>query len=46
VLASTNLNPTNWVVIGAMEPTNGIWRFIDDGVTNLPYRFYRAEQLP
>jgi len=46
VLASTNLSTTNWVIIGVMEPTNGIWRFLDTGASNQPFRFYRAEQLP
>lgn len=44
--ASTNLSATNWVVIGVMENTNGIWRFLDTGAGNQPWRFYRAEQVP
>ncbi len=46
VFATTNLNqPYNdWVNLGTMERTNGIWRHIDAGITNLPRRFYRAEQ--
>jgi hypothetical protein len=46
VFTSTNLGATNWVVIGVMESTNGIWRFLDTGASNQPFRFYRAEQLP
>ena len=42
VLASTNLSTTNWVVIGAMEGTNGGWRFLDMGATNRPRRFYHT----
>jgi hypothetical protein len=34
------------MVIGVMESTNGVWRLLDDGATNHPWRFYRAVQLP
>lgn len=45
--ATTNLSSTNWVNLGYMENTNGIWRFFDTGViTNLPQRFYRAVRVP
>ena len=43
--ANTNLS-TNWVVIGVMESTNGIWRMLDSGASNHAWRFYRAVQLP
>jgi hypothetical protein len=46
LLGSTNLGATNWLPIGVMESTNGIWRFFDTGATNHPYRFYRVEQMP
>jgi hypothetical protein len=45
VLVSTNLAVTNWTLLGTMESTNGIWRFLDPAATNSP-RFYRAKQLP
>ena len=46
VLACGDLNATNWLPIGVMESTNGIWRFWDAGVANQAWRFYRAQQLP
>ena len=46
ILASTNLGATNWLPVGVMESTNGIWRFLDTGASNQPYQFYRVEQLP
>ena len=49
VFATTNIvePTTNWTQLGLMENTNGIWRFYDHGtVTNRPYRFYRALQVP
>jgi hypothetical protein len=46
VLGSDDLSPTNWVVIGFMEATNGIWRHWDTGAMNHARRFYRAEQVP
>ena len=46
VLGSTNLGATNWVPLGVMENTNGIWRFLDSSATNHAYQFYRVEQLP
>jgi hypothetical protein len=45
VLASTNLAVPGWTMLGTMENTNGIWRFLDTAATNSP-RFYRAQQLP
>jgi hypothetical protein len=45
VLASTNLAVPGWTLLGTMENTNGIWRFIDTAATNSP-RFYQAKQLP
>jgi hypothetical protein len=45
VLASTNLAVPGWTILGTMESTNGIWRFLDTAATNSP-RFYRAQQLP
>jgi len=46
VFATTNLDIpfTNWVNLGLMENTNGIWRYLDSDATNLPHRFYRARQ--
>ena len=47
VQATTNLTiPTsNWVNVGLMEYTNGIFRYTDPGaVTNRPARYYRAMQ--
>ena len=45
LLASTNLAGTNWVNLGEMENTNGIWRYFA-AATNLPRRFYRTQQVP
>jgi hypothetical protein len=45
VLASTNLTVPGWTILGTMESTNGIWRFLDTAATNSS-RFYRAKQLP
>lgn len=45
VLATTNLAATNsasWTVIGFMQGTNGLFKYLDPSVTNLPRRFYRA----
>jgi hypothetical protein len=45
--ANTNLLTTNWVNLGPMQHTNGIWRYFDTGViTNPPRRFYRAVRAP
>ncbi len=41
-LANTNLKTTNWVSLGTMEATNGIWRYSDLAATNFPMRYYRA----
>ncbi len=46
LLASTDLNSTNWIPLGLMEPTNGIWRLLDAGAFTNGWRFYRAEQVP
>jgi hypothetical protein len=46
VLASTDLNPTNWIPLGLMDPTNGIWRLLDTSAFTNGWRFYRVEQLP
>jgi hypothetical protein len=46
VQASDDLSSTNWVAIGLMGATNGVWRFSDTGVTNHTQRFYRVEKLP
>jgi hypothetical protein len=46
LLASTNLSQTNWIPLGVMEQTNGIWRFLDASATNQPVRFYRAQPWP
>jgi hypothetical protein len=42
----TNLAATNWVVLGTMQNTNGIWRFSDVTASNSTFRAYRARQLP
>ena len=41
---STNAAATNWTALGAMESTNGIWRYLDAAATNSSRRFYRARQ--
>ena len=46
VLANTNLLTTNWLAIGLMEHTNGLWRYSDAEATNHQQRFYRARQVP
>jgi len=46
VLANTNLATTNWISLGTMQNTNGIWRFFDSSATSFPDRFYRAKALP
>lgn len=45
VLSSTNLAVPGWTILGTMESTNGIWRFLDTAATNSS-RFYQAQQLP
>ncbi len=45
VLATTNVTEpaSNWLNLGLMESTNGIWRFLDHGtLTNRHERYYRA----
>jgi hypothetical protein len=47
VVASTNveLPLASWTTLGAMENTNGIWRYQDNGtITNGNQRYYRARQ--
>ena len=44
--ANTNLSTTNWVVIGVMESTNGVWRLLDGSASTNRLRFYRAVQVP
>ena len=46
ILANDNLSTTNWMVLGTMENTNGIWRYSDKTATNSMHRLYRARQLP
>ena len=46
VFANTNLSTTNWIPIGVMESTNGIWWYFDTDATNHLHRYYRAQQLP
>ena len=46
VQASSNLGISNWIVLGVMENTNGIWRYSDLTATNTAYRFYRTRELP
>jgi hypothetical protein len=45
VIANDDLNTSNWLVLGTMENTNGIWRFSDSAATNSSHRFYRAQLL-
>jgi hypothetical protein len=45
VQANTNLNTTNWIEIGTMESTNGVWRFVDTNAPIINRRYYRARQL-
>ena len=44
VLAATNIETrlSNWENVGVMQGTNGLLKFFDPSVTNLPRRFYRA----
>jgi hypothetical protein len=46
VWTTTNLAVPGWTILGTMESTNGIWRFLDTTTTNSSQRFYRARQLP
>ncbi|MCW5553718.1 MAG: hypothetical protein KIS67_16365 [Verrucomicrobiae bacterium] len=46
VWATTDPDGTNWTVLGVMENTNGIWRFLYTGATNQPWRFDRAVEVP
>jgi hypothetical protein len=46
IQVKTNLAGTNWTVLGAMQNTNGIWRFSDVTASNSTFRAYRARQLP
>jgi hypothetical protein len=46
VLANTSLSSSNWISLGIMQNTNGIWRFFDSTATSFPDRFYRAKALP
>jgi hypothetical protein len=48
IFASTNLaaRRSNWVNLGPMENTNGIWRFYDTNSANFNRRFYEAKQVP
>jgi hypothetical protein len=45
-LASTDPNTTEWISLGLMKPTNGIWRLLDTGAFSNGWRFYRADQVP
>jgi hypothetical protein len=44
VLGNDTLADTNWQVLGAMQSTNGIWRFYDTTASNYTRRLYRARQ--
>jgi len=46
IQANTNVAGTNWIVLGTMQNTNGIWRFSDVTASNFTSRAYRARQLP
>jgi hypothetical protein len=43
MLASTNVQTSNWIPIGILENTNGIHRYVDSNATNYVRRYYRAE---
>jgi uncharacterized lipoprotein YddW (UPF0748 family) len=44
VEASTNLWLSNWVLLGPVTGSNGVYEFVDDFATNASQRFYRARQ--
>ena len=44
VEASTNLGPSNWVLLGPVTGSNGVFEFVDDFATNASRRFYRTRQ--
>src|SRR5438094_566448 len=46
IQGKTNLSGTNWIALGTMQNTNGIWRFSDLTASNSTFRAYRARQLP
>ena len=46
VLVSTNLTVPDWTILGTMENTNGIWRFLDPAATNSPNGSTGRKQLP
>jgi hypothetical protein len=46
VQATTNLDSSNWIVLGVMQNTNGIWCYSDPTATNSSFRAYRTRQLP
>ena len=46
IFINEDLNTTNWLPLGVMESTNGIWRFFDVNATNNVRRYYRVEQVP
>lgn len=39
-----NIPSSNWVAVGTVENTNGIWRYFDTATTNAALKFYRARQ--
>ena len=43
MLANTNLTTTNWIPIGPLQNTNGIYRYVDAAATNYNHRYYRAQ---
>jgi hypothetical protein len=46
VFASDDPAPANWVTLGSIESTNGLWRLVDSEATNYPQRFHHARPLP
>jgi hypothetical protein len=46
MLASDDPGASNWVVLGPMQGSNGVWRFLDSTTTNAIHRVYRAQRVP
>ena len=48
VYAHTNVGApfAPWQMLGLMGERDELFGFLDGGATNLPYRFYRAKQVP
>ena len=48
VYAHTNVVApfATWEYLGLMSEVDRLFGYLDRGATNLPYRFYRAKQVP